>query len=104
MAESDSRAPIVIHLNPAIIGGVPMVRMRQNTARIGLLAAFLAIASLVALPGCDNSRALRKPGTIQVDIEVSPTSTDPRFATDAISSRVTELIFDSLVKTDRNGH
>ena len=80
-----------------------MVRMRQNTARISLLASLLAAASLVALPGCDNSRAHRTPGTIQVDIEVSPTSTDPRFATDAISSRVNELIFDSLVKTDRNG-
>ncbi len=40
---------------------------------------------------------------IQVDIENSPPSTDPRFGTDATSSRVNELIFDSLVKTDRNG-
>ena len=80
-----------------------MVRMRQNTTRIGLLASLAATVSLVALLGCDNSRAHRTPGTIQVDIEVSPTSTDPRFATDAISSRVNELIFDSLVKTDRNG-
>ena len=77
--------------------------MRQNTTRIGLLASLAATVSLVALLGCDNSRARRTPGTIQVDIEVSPTSTDPRFATDAISSRVNELIFDSLVKTDRNG-
>ncbi|MEA2649420.1 MAG: peptide/nickel transport system substrate-binding protein [Candidatus Binataceae bacterium] len=80
-----------------------MVRMRQNTTRIGLLASLAATVSLVALLGCDNSRAHRTPGTIQVDIEVSPTSTDPRFATDAISSRVNELIFGSLVKTDRNG-
>ncbi len=80
-----------------------MVRMRQNTNRISLLASLVAAASLVALPGCDNPRARRTPGTIQVDIEVSPTSTDPRFATDAVSSRVNELIFDSLVKTDRNG-
>ena len=40
---------------------------------------------------------------IQVDIETSPTSTDPRFGTDATSSRINELVFDSLVKTDRNG-
>jgi len=40
---------------------------------------------------------------VQVDIEVSPTATDPRFATDAISSRISELIFDSLVRIDRNG-
>ena len=80
-----------------------MVRMRQNTTRIGLLASLAATVSLVALLGCDNSRAHRTPGTIQVDLENSPTSTDPRFATDAISSRVNELIFDSLVKTDRSG-
>jgi len=80
-----------------------MARIRQKTARISLLAFFVAAASLVALPGCDNSRPNRTPGTIQIDIENSPTSTDPRFATDAISSRVNELIFDSLVKTDRNG-
>ena len=45
----------------------------------------------------------RSTGTIQVDIETSPTSTDPRFGTDATSSRINELVFDSLVKTDRNG-
>src|SRR5260370_14563146 len=78
-----------------------MLRMRQSTARI--LLALAAAVSLVALPGCDDSRAHRTPGTIQVDIEHSPPSTDPRFATDAISSRVNELIFDPLVKADRNG-
>ena len=60
-------------------------------------------AALVALAGCDHRRNDRSPGTIQVDIETSPTSTDPRFGTDAMSSRINELIFDSLVKTDRNG-
>ena len=60
-------------------------------------------AALVALAGCSRSRADRSPGTIQVDIEISPTSTDPRFATDAISSRIEELIFDSLVKSDGDG-
>jgi peptide/nickel transport system substrate-binding protein len=43
------------------------------------------------------------PRYLQVDIESSPTATDPRFATDAISSRIMELIFDSMVKIDRNG-
>ena len=46
---------------------------------------------------------IARPGTIQVDIETSPASTDPRFGTDATSSRINELVFDSLVKTDRNG-
>ncbi len=74
---------------------------RKTTARLRL-AAQIAVA-LVALAGCDGRRIDRSPGYIQVDIEISPTSTDPRFATDALSSRINELIFDSLVKTDRNG-
>jgi len=80
-----------------------MVRMRKHTARICWLASIVAAASLVALPGCDDSGASHSPGTIQVDLENSPPSTDPRFGTDATSSRVNELIFDSLVKADGNG-
>lgn len=80
-----------------------MLLMSKNIAPIRLLVSVVAAASLIALNGCDNSRAPRAPGTIQVDIENSPQSTDPRFGTDATSSRVNELIFDSLVKADRNG-
>jgi peptide/nickel transport system substrate-binding protein len=74
---------------------------RKTTRRLLLLAQIAA--TLVALAGCDRSRTDRSPGTIQVDLEISPTSTDPRFGTDAMSSRVNELIFDSLVRNDRNG-
>jgi peptide/nickel transport system substrate-binding protein len=80
-----------------------MVRMRKNTASIRLLASFVVAASLGALAGCDDSREHRAPGMIQVDLENSPPSTDPRFGTDATSSRVNELIFDSLVKADGDG-
>jgi len=40
---------------------------------------------------------------IQVDIETSPQATDPRFATDVYSSRINELVFDSLVRLDNHG-
>ena len=75
--------------------------MRKTTARLVLLAQIAA--ALVALAGCDSRSSERSTDMIQVDIETSPTSTDPRFGTDATSSRINELIFDSLVKTDRNG-
>ncbi|HYL59279.1 MAG TPA: ABC transporter substrate-binding protein [Candidatus Acidoferrales bacterium] len=65
------------------------------------MASYVAAAVLLAVVGCD--RAGRPPGTIQVDFETSPPSTDPRLATDAASSRLNELIFDSLMKIDRNG-
>ncbi len=58
---------------------------------------------MMALVACKGPNIPRPAGTIQVDIETSPPSTDPRFATDATSSRLNELIFDSLVKTDRDG-
>ncbi len=74
---------------------------RKRTAGLLLLAQIAA--ALVALTGCNGRRNDRSPRTIQVDIEISPTSTDPRFGTDATSSRINELVFDSLVRTDRNG-
>ena len=76
------------------------MRTRKTTAWLRLVQV---AAALVALTGCGHNRVESSPGTIQVDIETSPTSTDPRFGTDAMSSRINELIFDSLVKPDRNG-
>jgi len=66
------------------------------------LGVILAIALLA---GCRGASAVAKPaGYIQAELEASPISLDPRFATDAISSRVAELIFDSLVKLDARGN
>ncbi len=71
-----------------------MGRGQGATAAIAICAAFIF--------GC--GRTPNHPaGYIQVDIETSPTSTDPRFAIDAISSRVNELVFDSLVRIDPSG-
>jgi peptide/nickel transport system substrate-binding protein len=62
------------------------------------------VLALCAALGFGCGRPLPPPARyLQVDIETSPTATDPRFATDAISSRIMELIFDSMVKVDRNG-
>jgi peptide/nickel transport system substrate-binding protein len=65
-------------------------------------ALALAVAATLA-GGCSRGTPAKRPGFLQVDIETSPTATDPRFATDAISSRINELVFDSLVRIDRNG-
>jgi peptide/nickel transport system substrate-binding protein len=62
------------------------------------------LAAAIMLAACGHYRIDRSPGTIQVDIENSPTSTDPRFGTDAMSSRINELIFDSLARPDRSGN
>jgi peptide/nickel transport system substrate-binding protein len=68
--------------------------------RIARTCAGLALA-LVCI-GCRG--AVERPvGTIQVDIESSPTATDPRFSTDAISSRINELVFEGMVRIGRDG-
>ncbi|HYB89581.1 MAG TPA: ABC transporter substrate-binding protein [Candidatus Binataceae bacterium] len=69
---------------------------------LSLLATAWVCAMLAG--GCARSTSAKPPGYIQVDIETSPTSTDPRFSTDAISSRVNELVFDSLVRIDQTGN
>ena len=88
----------------------PRVRSRKSAggsratpARRFVVPAVLLAITLVA--GCGGAGAVARPsGYIQVDIEASPISLDPRFATDAISSRIEELIFDSVVKLDPHGN
>jgi ABC-type transport system substrate-binding protein len=62
-----------------------------------------AIVCLLAFSGCTKPAPLVPPGYLQIDLPTSPTAIDPRIAADAISSRVAELIYDSLVRTDRKG-
>jgi peptide/nickel transport system substrate-binding protein len=62
------------------------------------------LAVLGLLPACSREQIVSHlPGVIQADIENSPITLDPRFASDALSSRISELVFDSLVKLDANG-
>jgi len=48
--------------------------------------------------------ARRDPQTVIMLIESSPISLDPRIGTDAQSERISELIFDSLLRRDRNSN
>lgn len=57
----------------------------------------------LALIGCSPSRDRLAPGFIQVDIETSPTALDPRYATDAISERIAELVFEPMARLDSHG-
>ena len=66
---------------------------------IAIVAAILAAMAA----GCRRTERPAPPGYLQVDLETSPITLDPRFATDAVSSRVAELIYDSLVRLDGHG-
>jgi peptide/nickel transport system substrate-binding protein len=79
-----------------------------NTEFAGIVATAnailrVAIVCLLAVCGCAKPAPLAPPDYLQIDLPSSPTAIDPRVAADASSSRVAELIYDSLVRIDRNG-
>jgi peptide/nickel transport system substrate-binding protein len=77
--------------------------MLRNPTKLLRALRVLGLAIVgAALMGCRGPRS-NPPGTIQVDLEDTPTSTDPRFSTSAASSRVNELIFSSLVRPAQSG-
>lgn len=80
--------------------------MRPSSLR-SAIARRLAIAvsatlALVGVAGCTGAQGPPR-GYLQADLETSPTSLDPRYGTDAISERLNELLFDSMVKLDPRG-
>ncbi len=69
-----------------------------------VVAAAVGLALLIAA-GCHRSPVRRAPaGALQVDIETSPIALDPRFDADAISARIDELVYASLVRVDAHGN
>src|SRR6266542_4982727 len=65
--------------------------------------SFLAqvlIVAILLLAGCRSSSTDRPPGYLVVGIESYPLQLDPRYATDANSVRVGNLIYNSLLRAD----
>lgn len=83
--------------------------MRKDADLVILLRragwALLALAAtLVLLAGCAPAGSRdRRDDTIVIALQSSPTSLDPRLATDAISSRVIDLIFNGLFRSGQTG-
>ena len=73
---------------------MPDLRKKLRKLAAGLLLpAFL-------LPGCGHRAS--DTNAVTVLIEASPTNLDPRVGTDAFSERIDSLLFDALVRRDRN--
>ena len=66
--------------------------MRQGINLVPLLAVLL-------LTGCQTHR---DPSTLVFLIESSPTNLDPRIGNDAQSERINQMVFNSLLRQDRN--
>jgi peptide/nickel transport system substrate-binding protein len=63
----------------------------------------LAVCLPAFLPACRSSvDADRPPGALVVALEAGPTHLDPRYAIDADSERISALVFNSLVRPDKN--
>ena len=60
----------------------------------------LGMAAVWPLVGCDRQAALRPEHEIRMGVSGRPRSLDPRFATDALSSRLNRLIYQALVDFD----
>jgi peptide/nickel transport system substrate-binding protein len=66
---------------------------------------FALLIAIVGPSGCRSGRAASEAPVnfLRVDIDTSPLSLDPRYGTDAVSSRINELIFESLARVDEHG-
>jgi len=65
----------------------------------------VVIVSVIACPGCNPQTASDKAEKpLVIALQSDPTSLDPRLATDAISSRVIDLLFNGLFRNDTKGH
>ena len=73
-------------------------RSNFELRRERLFAALLALCAGLLAVGCSGSR--RQENVLVVGIEAAPTDLDPRFATDASSARIDELVFRSLTRVD----
>lgn len=66
-----------------------------------ILSVIIILLSFVFISACSLKEA-EESNIITVAIESNPTNLDPRFSMDAISGKVTRLIFNGLVKLDEN--
>ncbi|MGZ3620167.1 MAG: ABC transporter substrate-binding protein [Candidatus Binataceae bacterium] len=71
--------------------------------RVAVVIALIAAAFVWTVGGRHRKAPAIPAGYLQVDLETSPIALDPRFTTDAISSRTAELVFDALVRVDAHG-
>lgn len=75
--------------------------MRTTKWNHPLLA--LLIGFQILLFGCPRSSPVPPKSTLVVALEASPTQLDPRYATDAYSERISQLLYNGLVDLDPRG-
>ena len=71
----------------------------QQRFRRGLLGCFILIG-LLALTACPSSSPSDSPQVLRIALETAPQHFDPRYAVDAASQRVIQLVYNGLVRLD----
>ncbi|MBI5748659.1 MAG: ABC transporter substrate-binding protein, partial [Nitrospinae bacterium] len=66
-----------------------------------ILAVTIILLSLFSISAC-LTKETKDNNTLTIAIESNPTNLDPRFSMDAVSSKITRLIFNGLIKKDEN--
>jgi peptide/nickel transport system substrate-binding protein len=74
-------------------------KVKLSTFFDRLARRIVGLMALAAVAGCTAAPSL-PPGYIAVGLESGPIALDPRFATDATSSQVGDLLFDGLTRLD----
>ncbi len=70
-----------------------------------ILAALISLAIvLIALISCTKVQNVKHTDTLIIGIENNPTNLDPRLGTDVSSSRMHNMLFNGLLKRDKNLH
>ena len=78
-----------------------MPSIKRAPAKAPRLRIALVLVAVGVLAACENRG--EPAGTLVVALEAMPRNLDPRFATDAASTRIGNLVFRSLTRPDRNG-
>jgi peptide/nickel transport system substrate-binding protein len=73
---------------------------KEDASSHALPVLFFLVIALCLTTGCHHTAPA--PGTVTVLIESSPSTLDPRIATDAQGARIAALIFDSLIRKDEH--
>src|SRR5215207_3905002 len=81
---------------PAATHRGEMRRASRSPVSLRVMSAFCILHSAFLL-GCQSSQPPQDPNVITIAARVGPNSLDPRFANDEGTSRIGELIFESLV-------
>lgn len=81
----------------------PARRVLRSVLRPQSSWLIVALCGLALLPGCRQGSAAAPAHPLTLGLDSNPTTLDPRLATDAVSHRLTQLLYTPLIRGDPRG-